>query len=417
MHRLFFLGFYLLVIIQSYAQESELKQRDLTDLLASKNKVKVEETEFRIGKLYKSYLPIIGYAPALGFVVGGGVGLAMLTGDGESTHLSSGMLNVTVTTKQQININARSNIFLPNDKWILQGDWRLLIFAQPTYGLGIYIDKPEPFSFNGLSVNTTASEQPMRFNYVRFYENAYREIGENLYAGLGLALDHHYSINDQNLQLDSPINHTSHYLYSTNYNIPRDKYTSFGATINMIYDSRDNAINPGEGQFSQITYRINPEWMGSTKANSSLYIEYRNYFNLKQYKYTRHLIGIWTWAQFMTAGVTPYLGLPSITWDMYNRSGRGYVQGRLRGQNFWYSEAEYRFPITSNGLLGGVAFINATSANNPARNQELGDEFAFGYGGGIRIKMSKQTNTNLGIDVGFSQNGSGAVYFNLTEAF
>ena len=102
---------------------------------------------------------------------------------------------------------------------------------------------------------------------------------------------------------------------------------------------------------------------------------------------------------------------------MYNRSGRGYVQGRIRGENFWYGETEYRFPITKNGLLGGVGFMNLSSASNLALKQQLWDAYALGYGLGLRVKMSKRTNTNISVDMGLGKNGSGGIYFNLQETF
>ena len=46
---------------------------------------------------------------------------------------------------------------------------------------------------------------------------------------------------------------------------------------------------------------------------------------------------------------------------MYGNTGRGFTQGRFRGKNFVYGEADYRFGIARNRLLGGVAFANAQS--------------------------------------------------------
>ena len=102
---------------------------------------------------------------------------------------------------------------------------------------------------------------------------------------------------------------------------------------------------------------------------------------------------------------------------MYNRSGRGYIQGRIRGENLAYNEAEYRFPISKSGLLGGVAFVNATTASNKMMNQQIFNDFAIGYGVGLRVKMSKKTKTNISIDYGRGRNGSGGVYINLQEVF
>ena len=410
----------ILTSLSSTAQDSVgITQRDIIAVLFSKRVAKkAPKDSMQIGILYPSILPIIGYSPALGFVAGGGVSAAMRTGPSKTTHISSGLANISVTTKKQINFNFRSNIFLPNDKWILQGDLRLLIFAQPTSGLGIRFGEREPFNIDGMEIEAPKAEQPMRFNYIRIHENVYKQINGPWYAGVGLNIDHHYSINDQSLDtLSTPMVLTSHYLYSIKNGFPLNKYTTSGFSLNLLHDNRDNAINPSIGYFAQMSYRLNTELFGSTEASATLYYEFRTYVKLSEKKLQTPLLAFWTWGQFLMSGNMPYLALPSITWDMYNRSGRGYVVGRIRGENFWYGESEYRFPITKNGLLGGVGFMNLSSASNLAIDQHLFDAFALGYGVGLRVKMSKQTNTNITIDYGRGMNGSGGIYFNLQEAF
>ena len=94
--------------------------------------------------------------------------------------------------------------------------------------------------------------------------------------------------------------------------------------------------------------------------------------------------------------------------------GRGYAQGRIRADQLLYGEAEYRVTLTPNGLLGAVAFLNLTSASD-----ETGDLQTPNPGGGvgIRIKLNKHSDTNIGIDVGFGAEGSGGVFFGTGEAF
>src|SRR5436305_9603495 len=90
-----------------------------------------------------SLLPIIGYGPANGFVVGAAISATNLLGDKINTQLSSALVSISVTTKKQILLCARSDIYLPGNSWYIPGDVRLLIFAQPTYGLGVYgLDEP-----------------------------------------------------------------------------------------------------------------------------------------------------------------------------------------------------------------------------------------------------------------------------------
>jgi len=409
----------MLIIIGNicFAQDSLVKQKDISDVLFKKKKSNApkQEDTLVVRKVYLSVLPIPGYSPALGFVLGGGASANILLGDRKTTNLSSALANITVTSKKQLNVNIRTNVYTPNNKWIYQGDYRLLLFSQPTYGLGINFGQRGDFNLNGASVNDDPDEQPMRFNYIRFYENIYCQLKGSWYAGLGFNLDHHYAINDQSLDTANHI--TAHYDYSTKRKFSLKKYTTSGITFNLLYDSRDNAVNPLKGHFAQLTFRENLKFLGSSQSSSTIYYEYRTYLKLGDNKQLKHILALWSWGQFITSGKLPYLATPSIGWDMYNRSGRGYIQGRIRGENLAYNEAEYRFPISKNGILGGVAFLNATTASNSIVNQPIFNAFALGYGAGLRVKMSKQTNTNISIDYGRGRNGSGGVYFNLQETF
>ncbi len=411
----------LLFSVAVKSQRAAVPLQDLTDVLRGmKNPSKPpNQLKMEVKKIYPALLPIIGYGPANGFVIGGGASLSGLLGDSINTHISSGLFNVTFTTKKQINLNFRSNIYSPGDKWILQGDWRFLFFSQPTYGLGISDGGSKSFDFNvdGIGTLDIPGEQPMRFNYLRFYENVYKRVAKNLYAGLGLNIDYHSNIQDQSLDTTTPNpTLTYHFLYSVKHGFDPLKYMANGFSMNFIYDRRDNAINAFKGMFAQLSFRSNFTWMGSAKSSTTLFYDYRKYFRLTP-DIRGNVLAFWTWGQFLTSGNLPYLALPSITWDMYNRSGRGYVQGRFRGESMVYAETEYRFPISRSGIFGGVLFLNATTANSTDRDQHLFDAVAPGYGAGLRLKMSKQTRTNIGMDIGFGRFGSGGIYFNLQEAF
>jgi len=404
------------------AQDSTiLQQKDLVDVLNNLRKTKPASKSDQLiqKKLYYAPLPIIGYGPAYGFIVGGGLSISSLLGNAATTRISSGLMNLNFTTHQQMYLNFRTNIYRPDDEWILQGDWRFMLYAQPTYGLGIS-DAPIPkfiFGINGIETDEDPREQPMRFNYIRFHEDAYKKISRSLYAGIGIGIDYHFNISDQKLSIDTPaLLLTSHYLYSKLNGFNTERYSTNGVTLNVLYDSRDNAINPYKGSYAQLSFHANPTWLGSSKASTSVFIDYRSYLRLIASK-PENILAFWAWGQFLTSGKMPYLALPSLGWDMYSRSGRGYVQGRIRGENIFYAEAEYRFPLTANGFWGGVLFANGTTASNSYTGQHLFSALAPGYGAGIRLKMSKKTRTNIGMDLGFGRFNSGGIYFNLQEAF
>jgi len=364
-----------------------------------------------------SLLPIIGYGPANGFVIGAAVSATKLLGNKNTTQLSSALVSVSLTTKKQVLLCARSNIYLPGNEWYIPGDVRLLFFAQPTYGLGIYgLNQTLNFNIDGTDVSNMVLQQPMRFNYIRFYETVLREIFPHWYAGMGINIDDHFAIDDQSLKLDTPnAVITSNYFYSKKYGFDPTHYSTNGLTLNIIEDSRDNPINAYKGYYASLSFRVNEKFFGGTQNSTMLYAEWRNYVPLKKSK-PGLVLAFWSWGQFVTSGNVPYLALPAIGWDTYGRSGRGYVQGRFRGVNMVYGESEFRMPISRNGLFGAVAFLNATTASNPNTGQALFNTLAPGYGIGLRIKMNMKDRTNICIDYGRGQSSHG-LYFNIQETF
>lgn len=379
-----------------------IAQTDIRDIF-SKKTTAGRTLSIEKNKLYKAFLPIVGYTPANGFLMGVGVSGSILLGEPGKTKVSTIITNLNVTAKNQVVINLRSNIYTNNNKWILQGDTRMLFFTQDTYGLGI------DFSDN--------DAQPMKFNYFRLHQLLYRKLGSSFYVGAGFALDHHYKIRDQLLDTTaSEPKLTDHYLYSTQNDLPVNKYTTSGLIVGLLWDSRDNSIFTTKGHYIQLYYRANATALGSEQNSTRLFSEYRTFVPVSRHNNNK-ILGFWFWQSVQLSGKQPYLSLPSITWDMYNRSGRGYIQGRIRGENFAYAESEYRFPITQNGLFSGVAFANMSTSSNKASGQKLYKDFAAGYGLGIRIRMDKRTHTNLAIDYGRGKNRSNGIYFNLQETF
>jgi hypothetical protein len=364
-----------------------------------------------------SLLPIIGYGPANGFVLGAAVSMSKLLGDPKTTQLSSALMSLSLTTKDQVLLCLRSSIFLPGNDWYIPGDVRLLLFTQPTYGLGIYgLNSPVTFNIGGIDVNRSVLEQPMSFDYIRVYETAVKEIVPHWYAGIGVNIDIHNKIQDESLKLDTPNPViTSNYFYSKKYQFDPTHYSTNGLSLNFIEDSRDNPINAYKGFYANLRFRVNETIFGSTQNSTMLFYDFRHYIPLNKNR-PGTVLAFWTWGEFVTSGNVPYLALPAIGWDTYGRSGRGYVQGRFRGVNMVYGETEYRQPISRNGLFGAVAFLNITTASNTTTGQTLFNSLAPGYGVGLRINMNKKDRTNICIDYGRGQSSSG-VYFNIQETF
>ena len=107
--------------------------------------------------------------------------------------------------------------------------------------------------------------------------------------------------------------------------------------------------------------------------------------------------------------------MPSIGWDNYSNTGRGYAPGRYTGRNILYLESELRYSITRNGLLGGVIFANGQSVTE--KISDACRKIIPGGGMGLRVKLNKLSDTNVGVDYGLGIRGSHGLFFNIGEVF
>lgn len=412
------LGFIFVADSLMAQNATEPETRDLVDIIRGTDTA-TAKPELEEDKNYIAFLPIIGYAPANGFVMGAAMSINRLF-DPSPTNLSSGLINFQLTSKRQFIVNARSKVYLDKNKWFLQGDWRFMVFTQTTYGLGVNpIQGSDLFiSLNGLNgVEDATSAQDMKFNYIRLYEDAVRKIKGNWFVGLGYSLDYHFNIQDLRYQPDTAKEDhllTSHHIYSAYYGFNTKQYITSGFNLNVLTDTRDNIANSYKGYYASLAYRHNPTWLGSSANSSFINYDVRYYLPLDK-KRPRHVLAFWSLGQFLLSGKAPYLALPSIGWDAYNRSGRGYVQGRYRGYSLQYNEIEYRFPISRNGLLGGVAFVSGTFVEG--FQTKLFHKIAPAGGFGLRFKMDKRTRVNITVDIAYGADNSSGIYFGLLEAF
>jgi outer membrane protein assembly factor BamA len=355
-------------------------------------------------------IPVIGSQPATGFSYGF-VTQYTFKGKKVDDKYSSINLGATYTEKKQLLINVKNSVMLKSNKIFLSGDWRFYIFSQANYGLGSDIiprlSEDKDFDLNAL-------KEPMDYNYLKFHQTASWEFKNNYYAGAGVHLDWYTTITDNTLDIANG-QLTNHYNYSKKYDFDDNEYFVNGVSLNLLYDSRDNQINTNSGMFANINYRFNPAISKNQYASDVLFMEYRYFLPLSKYN-KQHVFGVWATGQFVTSGRVPYLNLPSIGWDQRSRSGKGYVQGLLRGQRLVYLETEYRFPLSCNNLISGTVFGNLTSASDKDRDIKLFQYFQPAVGVGLRILIDKATRTNLIMNYAWGRH-SKAFYLNAGETF
>jgi outer membrane protein assembly factor BamA len=400
------------------APDTTCVQEDVADVL---RKAFNKPPKINTGKSSSVLLvPVIASNPATGFMFGvAGQYAFKLTGADTRYSMLSG--NIQFTTKNQTMFLLKNNIYTKNNNIFFTGDWRYLIFSQSTYGLGTNAPQGGILDYQmnvgGVETSNDSLAQPIDFNFLRIYQSASFRVRPAFYVGIGYYLDYYLGIDDNKLRLDpgdSLI--TSHYAYSKHYGFNTDKYYSSALNINIISDTRDNMINPYRGHFLMINWRGSMKLLGN-KTNANFFaIEWRSFYPLSA-RNPRHVMALWFMGNFSPEGEFPYLILPATAYDQRSRSARGYTQGRFRGNNLLYGEAEYRFPISScGGIWGGVVFLNATTASNPTQSLHLMESIKPAVGAGLRIMIDKKSRTNLALDFGFGDKSSG-FYLAAAETF
>jgi len=346
-------------------------------------------------RVYYSVIPLGSAIPGGGEALITSTNAAFMLGEEKNTFLSNVTFSPSTNLKGEWNIPFRSNIWSPGNRWNYSGDYRLTFYPQYTWGLG---------------GNTAPSNKVLvRYTYVRFYQNALRRIGRKpfLFAGIGYNLDYHIHIRPD---IDS-INITKFTGYGYGTGNHTNSFSS-GLTFNLLYDSRNNALNPLPGWYYNAVLRLNPKILGSQENWYSLYFDARKYISFDPNKW--NVLAFWSYLWTTMGSNSPYLDLPAITWDANQRSGRGFYPSRYTGRTLWDFEMEYRRSITRDELLGFVVFANMNSVTEPRTS-----EFAYLHaaaGAGLRVKFNKHSGTNFVMDFGASK-GYWALYFGLGEAF
>jgi outer membrane protein assembly factor BamA len=394
---------------QSTAESDAVKCdiKSLPDLFKKKDSIHVVKP---LKNHFLIIIPVIGSQPATGFMFGF-TGQYSFKGIGVDDKYSTLNLGAQYTEKNQLLINCKNSLMLNNNKISLSGDWRYYIFSQANYGLGSDIIPPGSNSDN---FSTDDLAEPMEYDYFKFHQTVSWRVKGDFYVGTGLHLDLYGSIQDEYLDVDNG-QFTAHYNYNTEQGFSNSDYFVNGVSLNLLFDSRDNQINPNNGWYANLNYRVNPALNGNQRPSSITYAEFRYFVPLSKTN-KQHVLGFWTYGQFVSTGVVPYLNLPAIGWDSRSRGGKGYTQGLFRGNSLAYFETEYRFPIGCNQLISGTVYTNFTTTSDESRNIKTFQYIQPAAGIGLRILIDKATRTNLIANYAWGRS-TNAFYLNAGETF
>lgn len=374
-----------------------IKQVDLMDIgqrILHKNSVDREDVVVnKKGRVHFSAFPAVGYTLQTGFAGVLSANAAFYTGshNHETENISTVITSIAYTSKSQIIFPIASSIWTHNNKYNILTDWRFLKYPSETFGLGGHTQQDSSYNLD--------------YSYIKLHQALLRNIGKDLYVGLGYDFDYFWNIKE----IDPPTGEETDF---QKYGYSQTEKAS-GISVILKYDSRRNPINPEKGIYANLLFQPKFTFMGSDANWQSLLIEFRAYTKLSPG--SRNILAFWSYNWFTLGGTPPYLLLPSTAWDEFSNTGRGYIQGRFRSPNMIDQEAEYRFVISRNGLFGGVVFANAESFSDVTTGKY--EVISPGAGLGIRIMLNKFSRTNLALDYAWGTMGSKGFFVNLGEVF
>lgn len=355
-------------------------------------------------------MPNVAYNPSIGAQIGVKAVAGRVLGKEPNTLMSIAATSASITTKGIIYFYLTHSVYTPGNKWNFQGSLVAAKTVSPDYGLGI----------GHLAGETREDEiltNPARKVYVQhaqfysFREKVYKQIQEHLFVGAGVSFDIRRKIEERQASEEA----TPYQIYNDRYGFDPTHYASNGLLFNVQYTTRDHQNRAYNGSYADVGLRVNQTWLGSTKSAVQLTTDYRKYWSLSE-RNPEHVIAFWNWGSYLLGGALPYLELAGTGKDTNFRSGRGYTVAYFRGPLYFYSEVEYRFPITRNKFLSGVTFFNIQTTNDDL-GTKLFERWQPGGGAGLRVLFNKSTRTNLCLDYAFGRYGARGFFLGLNEAF
>ncbi len=343
--------------------------------------------------------PTVGSKPSTGFTGGLSGNVAFFAGDPSTTHISTVIGGTKVSQLGQVLFGGRMAWFTNDDAWFILAEGRMSWTSQSSFALGT----------NALAASGTNS----RLDVMRFYETTYRNVAPGLFVGAGINVSSHFNIRPGTTSPDV-WNQAAFVDYNEAHGFASDHQASSGLNVAVRYDTRDNGINPGGGALASATYRtFFAHFLGGDSTWQELSLDARTYWKLTPSG--RQKLAVWFLGDLVTGGTAPFWDLPSTSMD--GRSARGYGEGRFRGEQLLYWEAEYRASLTSNGLLGAVVFANLTTVGSVETGERLFESYAPAAGFGLRVLLNKRSRTNLCADWGWGKDGSRGFYLAIQETF
>ncbi len=366
--------------------------------------------------------PAISYSPETKLTLGviGIYYLDLRKGD-RSTPLSTIDFLAVYTLSKQVLLESRWEMFTHGRTWRTRGELLLQQYPDRNYGIGnnasVLVaevnDKGTRDTLNYLNYNS---------NRIKFSPVVLRKIRRNLFIGLQADLEYVYKYTvtpDQYFFLNADSTRIR--------DVPIAGLRS-GMGFQILFDNRDNLINPLKGTFVEFNDRHYGKWLGSDYTFSYYALEFRQYLN----PWSNHTLALRGLASLeSTNDAVPLRALSRVGGHKFIR---GYFKGTYQDNNMLAFETEYRLPLWRDGQasklwqvwkrLGVAGFLGGAQVFKDPKQLSF-NQFNLAAGGGLRILLNPKSRSNIRIDyaIALRNNSDGpgkrqhGFYFFLGEAF
>jgi len=366
--------------------------------------------------------PAISYSPETKLTLGAiGIYYLDLRKGDRNTPLSNIDFLAVYTLSKQVLLESRWEVFTHARAWRTRGELLFQRYPDRNYGIG------NDASVLVVETDDKGMEDTLNYlNYnsyrIKFSPVVLRKIKRNLYFGLQTDMEYLFKyqvIPDQYYFLHADSTRIS--------DLPVDGIRS-GMGFQILYDNRDNLINPIKGTFVEFNDRHYAKWLGSDYTFSIYSLEWRQYINT----WSNHTLALRGLASLeYTKDAVPLRALSRVGGHKFIR---GYFKGTYQDHHILAFETEYRLPLWKEGQpsklwqvwkrLGVVGFLGGAKVFRDAKQLSF-SQFNLAAGGGLRILLNPKSRSNIRIDyaIALRDNSDGpgkrqsGFYFFLGEAF
>lgn len=325
------------------------------------------------------------------------------------------------TLNKQILLESRWEVFTHKSQWRTRGELLLQRYPDRNYGIGndaaaLLVE------VNKEGVRDTLNYLNFNSNRIKFSPAVLRKVWPALYVGVQSDLEYLFKYDELPEQY--------HFLNADSNKI-RDLPVAglrSGVGFQVLYDTRDNLINPRKGSFVEFNARHYADWLGSDFTFSYYSLELRQYVNT----WSNHTLALRGMASFeYTDAEVPLRALSRVGGHKFIR---GYFRGTYQDHHMLAFETEYRLPLWRDNQqsklwqvwkrLGVVGFLGGAQVFRDGAAVKF-DRFNLAAGGGLRILLNPKSRSNIRIDYAVAlrddSDGPGkrqsGFYFFLGEAF